>query len=66
MVRWHLSGHKSEQTPGDGEGQGTLAHCGPRGCKESDTTERLETITMYLVFFFFLSEVSGVKHQGPK
>ena len=27
--------------PRDGEGQGSLACCSPWGCKESDTTERL-------------------------
>ena len=39
MVRWHhrLDGHELEQTPGDGKGQGSLACCRPRGCKESDT-----------------------------
>ena len=36
-----LNGHDSEQTPGDGEGQGSLACCSPWGHKESDTTERL-------------------------
>ena len=43
MVRWHhrLNGHEFEQTLGDGEGQGSLACCSPRGHKESDTTERL-------------------------
>ena len=30
-----------EQTPGDGEGQGSLACCSPWDCKELDTTERL-------------------------
>ena len=30
-----------EQTPGDGDGQGSLACCSPWGCKESDTTELL-------------------------
>ena len=42
MVGWHhrFSGHESEQTPGDGEGQGSLACCSPWGCKELDTTER--------------------------
>ena len=30
----------SEQTPGDSEGQGSLACCSPRDHKESDTTER--------------------------
>ena len=43
MVGWHhqLNGHEFEQTPGDSEGQGTLACCIPRGHKESDTTELL-------------------------
>ena len=27
----------------DGEGQGSLACCSPWGCKESDTTERLNS-----------------------
>ena len=36
-----LNGHEFEQTLGDGEGQGSLACCSPRGHKESDTTERL-------------------------
>ena len=40
MVRWHhgLKGSKFEQTPGDGEGQGTLVGCSPWGHKELDTT----------------------------
>ena len=43
MVGWHhrLDGHESEQTSGDGDGQGSLACCSPWGRKESDTTERL-------------------------
>ena len=36
-----LSGHEFEQTPGDGEGQGSLVCYSPWGCKESDTTEQL-------------------------
>ena len=41
MVGWHhrLNRHESEQAPGDGEGQGSLACCSPWGCKESDATE---------------------------
>ena len=37
MVGWHqrLKGHEFEQTLGDGEGQGSLACCGPWGRKES-------------------------------
>ena len=40
MVGWHhrLNGHEFEQARGDGEGQGSLACCSPRGHKESDTT----------------------------
>ena len=40
MVGWHhrLSGHESEQTLGDGEGQRNLACCSPWGCKELDMT----------------------------
>ena len=36
-----LNGHEFEQAPGDGEGQGSLACCSPRGHKESDMTELL-------------------------
>ena len=43
MAGWHhqLNGHEFEQTPGDTEGQGSLACCSPWGFKESDTTEQL-------------------------
>ena len=43
MFGWHhqLNGHEFEQTPGDGEGQGSLACCSPWGRKESDTTKQL-------------------------
>ena len=43
MVGWHhrLSGHEFESTPGVGDGQGGLACCYSWGCKELDTTERL-------------------------
>ena len=41
MVEWHhrLNGHEFEQTPGDGEGQGSLPCCSPPGGKELDMTE---------------------------
>ena len=35
-----IQGHKFEQTLGDGEGQGSLACCSPRGCNELDITEQ--------------------------
>ena len=45
MVGWHhrRSGPEFEQALGDGEGQGSLASCSSWGCKESDTTERLDS-----------------------
>ena len=43
MAGWHhrLDGHEFRWTPGAGDGQGGLACCDSRGCKESDMTERL-------------------------
>ena len=40
MVGWHhwLNGHEYEQTPGDSEGQGSLACCSAWDPKESDET----------------------------
>ena len=39
MIGWYhrLNGYGFEQTPGDGEGQGSLVCYSLRGCKESDT-----------------------------
>ena len=41
MFGWHhqLNGHEFEQAMGDGEGNGSLACCSPRGHKELDTNE---------------------------
>ena len=51
MVGWRhwLDGHEFEQTPGDDDGQGSLACCSPWGRKELDTTEQLNNIVMYLL-----------------
>ena len=40
-VGWHhcLNGSEFEQTPGDGEAQGSLACCSPWSHKEPDMTE---------------------------
>ena len=47
-MRWFIAsklvGHQFEQTPGDNEGQESLACCSPWGHKESDMTERLNNI----------------------
>ena len=42
-VEWHhrFNGHEFERALGDGDGLGSLVCCCPWGCKESDTTERL-------------------------
>ena len=49
MVGWHLwlNGHEFEQTPGDSEGQGSLACCSSWGRKELDTTEWLNWAEYY-------------------
>ena len=43
MAGWHhwLNGHEFGWTPGVGDGQGGLACCDSWGCRELDTTERL-------------------------
>ena len=43
MAGWHhwLDGHEFEQAVGVGDGQGSVTCCTSWGCKESDTTERL-------------------------
>ena len=61
MVGWHhrLSGHESEQAPGD-SGQGGLACCSPRSGKESDTTEQLnneQQPALHVGFSFFLTSI---------
>ena len=47
MVGWHhrLNGHGFGWTLGVGDGQGGLACCGSRSCKELDTTEHLNWTT---------------------
>ena len=40
-VGWHhqIDGHDFQQTPGAGDGYGSLVCCSPWGFKEADTTE---------------------------
>ena len=61
MVGWHhkLHRHEFEQAPGVGEGQGSLMCCSSWGCKESDTTERLNN-NMYGY------ELDHKKSRAPK
>ena len=41
MDGWHhrLNGYEFEQTPGDGEGQGSLACCSAWGSKETQLSD---------------------------
>ena len=60
VAGWHhrLNGRESEWTPGVGDGQGGLACCNPWGCKESDTTERLNwTELNFLTYYLSISLV---------
>ena len=61
-----LNGHKFEQSPEDGAGQGNPACCSPWGHKESDMTERLNNNKYFIVCmyhnFFIHSSKNG--HLG--
>ena len=53
MAGWHhqLNGYEFEWTLGVGEGQGGLVCCDSWGCKEPDTTERLNWTLSYMYDF---------------
>ena len=55
MVGWRhqLDGHEFKQALGDGEGQGGLVCCSPWGRKESDMTERPNSLIFSAVFLLF-------------
>ena len=59
MAGWHhqLNGHGFEQAPGFGDGQGSVACYSSWGCKESDTTERLNwtELSSLVVFHTFFN-----------
>ena len=52
MVGWHhwLNGHEFEQTPGVGDGQGSLVCCGSWGRRELGTTEQLNWTELNQLF----------------
>ena len=54
MVGWHhqLNGHEFEQAVGVGDGQGSLSCSSPWGCKECDTTKRLNWTDWFCISFF--------------
>ena len=53
MVGWHhwLNGNEFQQTPGDGEGQGSLTCCSPRGAKSPTRLNDWTTIMPYKLAF---------------
>ena len=57
-LTWHhwLNGHGFGWTLGVGDGQGGLACCSSQGCKESDTTERLNWTNLDWPFPFNLDQ----------
>ena len=58
-VGWHhrLNAHQFVQTPGDSEGQGSLAFCSPWGSKESDMTATEKQVFLKFRLRQFLSKV---------
>ena len=66
MAGWrHLfNGRELGQTPGGGEGQGSLACCSPWGRKESDMTWRLNNNNNSWVDLFLLKNQKGSKQLG--
>ena len=67
MVGQHhrLNGHEFESAPGVGGRQGGLACCSPWGCKESDTTERLNWTELWLSKVYMIN-ISSSGTLEPK
>ena len=63
MVGWHhrLNGHEFEQTPGNSEGQGSLACCGSWGHKESDMTSNWTTTRSAMSVLTLLVNVTPLR-----
>ena len=61
MVGWHhqLDGHEFEHTPGDSEGQGSLACRSPWSRKESDMTQGLNNNNKKDVMFSPIQRANG-------
>ena len=63
VVGWHhwLDGHKSEQAPGVGDGQGSLACYSPWDRKELDMTKRLNWTDLVSILQFSLLDNYSLK-----
>ena len=64
MAGWHhwLNGCESDWTPGVGDGQGGLKCCNSWGCKESDTTERLNWTELSRIYCCYI--IAGTEFKG--
>ena len=63
MFGWHHwpDGHECEQAQGVDDGQGSLVCCSLWGCKESDTTERLNWyIYMCVCVCIYIRQLSSI------
>ena len=70
-MRWlewqhRLNGYEFEQTPGNGEGQQSLAYCSPWDHKESDITERLNNNNNNPHKNFYTNIHSRIIHNSQK
>ena len=68
MAGWHhrLDGREFEWTPGDVDGQGSLACWDSWGCKESDTTEQLNLTELkwkYMIQFLCLIVMKNINYM---
>jgi len=68
MLGWHhrLNRNEFEQIPGNGDGQGGLSCCSPWGHKESDTTERLNNTTIYILMIQMLKNQLIIQSRKKK
>ena len=67
MVGWHhwFDGREFEQTPGVGDGEGSLVCCSPWGHKELDTTEQLNRL-MSILNWLRNVKISGFSPLVPQ
>ena len=59
-MRWldDINAHEFEETPGDREGQGSLACCSSWGSKDLDMTQQLSYILQSLTIFYCILKIS--------
>ena len=65
MVGWYhgLNGHEFEQTPGDGEGQGSLGCCYSWACKELATEQLNNNNSVYFNLLTPVKVLSQLTHH---